>query len=200
MGRKSIYARIEGDSTILALPDTANSFLPRNPLAFRDRQVLAVDTDPIEQIKLVGRTRKVTLNGPILKVGRQNMGLAPPGWWLVEPVAAPADAPTMGKLLRLLGNLRAESLVTEKPESLEKYGLKVPDLTLIWSSHPMFSMLNKPSKDEESSGTIPLEDHSLMVGAAVPDRPSTRYAKLGDSSLIFTLGPDALGTLDARVA
>ena len=146
VARKSIYARIEGDPTILALPDTANNFLSRNPLAFRDRQVLGLDVEQVEQIKLVGQSRKVTLNAPIFRIGRQNLGLAPPGWWLVEPVQAPADSASMGQLLRLLSNLRAESLVTEKPESLDKFGLKSPALTVTWSARPAFSMVEKPSE------------------------------------------------------
>jgi Domain of unknown function (DUF4340) len=198
VARKSIYARIEGDPTIMAIPDTANSFLPRNPLAFRDRQVLGLDTDQIEQIKLVGPSRKVTLNAPIFKVGRQNLGITPPGWWMVEPVQSPADPQSMGHLLRLLGNFRADSLVTEKSENLEKYGLKVPALTVTWSALPAFSMVEKPSKYDQSSGTIPLEDHSLIIGAPLPDRPTVRYAKLGDSSLIFTVGPDVLNVIDAE--
>jgi Domain of unknown function (DUF4340) len=193
--RKVIYAQIEGDPTILALPDTANAFLPRNPLAFRDRQVLAVDVDPIEQIKFVGASRKVTLNAPVFKVGKQNMGLAPTNWWMVEPIQVLADAPSVGQLLRLLGNLRAESLVTEKPENLDKYGLKTPVLTVTWSATAGFSMVAKPSK---TPGSIAMEDHSLLVGAPLPDKPSVRYAKLDDYPLIFTLGQDVLGTLDSE--
>lgn len=196
--RNSIYARIEGDPTILALPDSANSFLPRNPLAFRDRGIFASDVDRIEQIRLVGPARKVTLNGPVLKVGRLNMGLAPTGWWLVEPVEAPADAPSIGQLLKLLANFRAESLVTEKPENLEKFGLKVPALTVTWSAMPEFSMVEKPRKVDPSPGTITLEDHSLLIGGTVPEKPTTRYAKLGDFPLIFTVGQDILGTIDAE--
>ena len=169
IARKSIYARLEGDSTILALPDIANTFLPRNPLAFRDRQVLGLDGDQVEQFRFVGPNRKVTLNAPVFKVGHQNMGLAPPGWWMVEPVEVPADAPSMGRLLRLLANLRAESLVTEKSENLEKYGLKTPSLTLTWSAFAPFSMVRKPPAVGKSLGSIPLEEGSLMVGAAVPD-------------------------------
>jgi Domain of unknown function (DUF4340) len=197
--RKVIYAQIEGDPTILALPDNANSFLPRNPLAFRDRQVLSVDVDRIEQVRFVSPSRKITLRAPIFKIGRQNMGLAPTGWWMVEPVATPADAPSIGKLLRLLSSLRAESLVTEKPASLDNYGgLKTPALTVTWSAPRTFSMVEKPSTVESSSGTIAMEELSLIIGSPLPDRPSIRYAKLGDYPLIFTLGPDVLGVLDAE--
>jgi hypothetical protein len=198
VARKAIYAQIEGDPTILALPDTANSFLPRNPLAFRDRHIVSVDVDRIEQFKLVGQARKVTLNAPILKLGRLNMGLPPTGWWMVEPVDGPADAPSIARLLRLLTNLRAESLVTEKAENLDKYGLKIPALAVTWSAQPTFSMIEKPSSVEKSPGTAQLEELSLIVGSPLPDRPNVRYAKLSDYPLVFTLGPDVLNVLDAE--
>ena len=37
-----------------------------------------------------------------------------------------------------------------------------------------------------------------MVGAPLSDRPNVRFAKLGDSPLVFTLGPDVLGVLDSE--
>lgn len=194
--RKSIYAQIEGDSTILALPDTAESFLPRNPLAFRDRQVLAVESDQVERLKLIGPGRKVTLNAPVFRVKKQNLGLAPFGWWMVEPVDAPADATSVGKLLHLLGTLRAEALVTETPGPLARYGLDTPALTVTWSTSPGFSMVEKPRLVDRVFGTVDFENHSLKVGATLPDRPNFRYAQLSDDPLVFTLGPEALAVLD----
>ncbi len=194
--RKAIYARIEGDPTILALPDTAESFLPRNPLAFRDRQVLAVESGQVERIKLAGPGRKVTLNAPVFRVKKQNLGLAPFGWWMIEPVDAPADATSIGKLLHLLGTLRAEALVTETPGPLAKFGLDSPALTVTWSTPPGFSMVEKPRTVDRSPGTVDFENHSLKVGAPLPDRPTVRYAQLSDDPLVFTLGPEALAVLD----
>ena len=198
LARKSIYAQVAGDPTILALPDAANIFLPRNPLAFRDRQVLTADVDAIEQVRLNSPYRKFTLNAPVLKVKTPDVGLNPPGWWLAEPANAPADAASVGKLLRLLANLRADSLVTQAPGSLEKYGLSSPALTVQWTTQPIFSMVEKPSTVERSSGVLALDYHTLLIGAALPDRPNVRYAKLGTGPLIFTLGAEALMALDAE--
>ena len=197
-GRKVIYARIEGDSTILALPDSANDVLPRNPLAFRDRQVLGLDVDQVEQIKFVGPSRTITLNPPIFRVGRQNMGLAPPGWWMVEPVHAPADPASVGQLLRMLANLRAESFVGDRPDGSDKFGLKSPALTLVWAAFPESSVLKPRSMFDQGDGKLPLDEHSLRIGSQVPDRPNVRYAKLDDSPVVFTVGPDVLGVLNAE--
>ena len=192
--RKAIYARIEGDSTTLALPDTANDFIPRSSLTFRDRQVLAEPTDQIERIRLAGPIRQFTLNAPPLKLDPG--GTTPLGWWLVEPVDAPADPPSIGQLLRLLAGLRAESLVFEKAENLEALGLKTPAMTLTWWSHRAFSMIPDRSRPEPSPGSITLDDRSLIVGGLVPGRGNIRYAKLSDRSTIFTLAPEVLALLD----
>jgi hypothetical protein len=194
--RKSIYARIEGDPTILALPESAGDFLPRDSLAFRDRQILAEASHQIERIKLVGPNRKVTLNAPIIKL--DPFYNAPFGWWMVEPIDALADAPSVGRLLKLLSNLRAESLVAEKPDALDKHGLKSPALAVTWSYLPRSSMLRQGPGFDPSPGTVAYEDHTLLVGARVPGRPEVRYARLADRPLIFTLGQDVLGVLDSE--
>ena len=194
VARKSTYARLGKDPAILALPDSASEFLPRSELAFRDRQVLSLATDQVERIRIVGSGRNYTLAAPVLK--HDTKDLATFGWWMIAPIDAPTDGPAVGKLLKLLSNLRAESLVTEKPEALERFGLKSPALTLTWSSLPPFSLLREPSNASQNPGTFPFEDHSLLIGAPVADRPNLRFAKVDDHPLIFTLGPDALGVLD----
>jgi Domain of unknown function (DUF4340) len=195
-GRKSIYAQLVGDPTVLALPDTIKDALPRNSLSFRDRQVLVGSTDHIERIKFLGETRKFTLNSPVLKL--DPLGKGPLGWWLVEPIDAPADSESVGQLLKTLSNLRADSLVAEKSDDLQKYGLKVPALTLTWSNLPPFSLLRPTTSTISTPGTLTLDDHSLMIGAAVPGHPNVRYAKLSDAPLIFTVGPDVLRVLDSE--
>ena len=88
--------------------------------------------------------------------------------------------------------------MAEKADDLEKYGLKSPAFTLTWMNLPEFSMIEKAPKPGRSPGTIALEDHSLLLGAAVPGRANTRYAKIADNPLIFTLGPEAIEVLDSE--
>lgn len=197
-GKRSIFAQLDGDPTILALPDSATKFLPANPLAFRDRQILEVDTDAVERIKLSSPSRSYLLNAPLFRVGRKNMGLAPVGWWLVEPTATPADSPSVAKLLGLLANLRAEALVTDKASSLDRFGLLSPTLTVTWFASPSFSMVENPKGGDVSPGSVELRQESLLIGSPLPDRPNARYAQIGGWPLIFILGPESLATLDAE--
>ena len=194
--RKSVYARVEGDPTILALPDSVNGILPRGLLAFRDRQILAGSTDQVERLTFAGSGRRVVLHAPVLKI--EPLKNAPVGWWMTEPVAAPADSKSVGRLLKLLSQLRADSLVVEKADDLGKYGLKAPALTFTWSNLPEFSMVAPPSKPGRSPGKIELDDHSLLIGSPVPAHPEARYAKVDDKPLIFTLGHEAIEALSAE--
>jgi hypothetical protein len=194
--RKVIYAQIEGDPTILALPDSANDFLPRSELAFRDHQVLSEEIEPIQRITLTGANRKFVLNSPPLKI--DHLRMAPMGWWMVEPVDEPADAPSVGALLSLLSGLRAESLVTESAPDLDQFGLKTPALSLTWSRLPRFSMVDETPAPPYPSGVIPLLDRSLLVGSIVPGRSNQRFAKLSDRPLIFTIGASTIAVLDSE--
>lgn len=195
--RKALYAQTEGDDrTVLALPESAGDFLPRNLLAFRDHLVLAVPTGRIERLAFSGSGRKVALNAPPIKLAP--LANVPIGWWMVEPVAAPADSVAVGRLFRMLSGLRAESLVAEASEDPEKYGLKTPALTLTVSALRRDSMVLELPKSDPSPGAVATEDLGLLIGASVPGRPGSRYARLSDRPLIFTVGTDVLAVLDAE--
>jgi hypothetical protein len=117
---------------------------------------------------------------------------------MVDPVDAPADAASVGSLLRVIAGLRAETLVVEKAENLDNYGLRIPFFSLTWSRLPRFSMLDKPLPGP-TPGVIPLEDRSLLIGSPVPSKPESRYAKLSDRPLIFTINPEILRILDLEM-
>ncbi len=194
--RRATFVQIEGDPTVLALPEAAGDVFPRSVLAFRDRRILHEEIDPIQRITLKGGERSFVLNSPPFKI--DPIRFAPMGWWMVEPVDAPADAPSVGALLGVLAGLQADALVTETAENLESYGLKPPALSVTWARLP------HSSKDADSltpiapAGVIPLQNRTLLVGSIVPGRPTQRFAKLDDRPLIFTVGTEVLKILDSE--
>ncbi|WP_435009874.1 DUF4340 domain-containing protein [Tundrisphaera lichenicola] len=194
--KRSIYAQLEGDRTILALPDTSGDLLFRNALSFRDRVVLSIESGQIEHLKFSGSNRKIELRAPILKL--DPLMNAPIGWWMVEPVEAPAEPTSVGKLLKLLSGLRADGLVLEikDPGELKSYGLDEPVMTVTWSVPAKFSMV-EPSRGPDS-GEPPFDSGSLLVGSSVPGRSGLRFAKVADRPLVFTIGPATIGILDAE--
>jgi hypothetical protein len=195
--KRALYVQIVGDSSILVLPEIANESLPTSVLAFREHRILNEAIDPIQRLTLTGGTRKFVLNSPPLKL--DPLSLAPFGWWMVEPVDAPADAPTVGAILKLLGTLRAETLESESTDNLEKFGLKTPALTLTWLSTPPLPKETHPPGLVSGSKTIKLDERSLLVGGLVPNRPNQRYAKISDRPLIFTIGQEILTVLDTEL-
>ncbi len=194
--RKTLYGQTGGDSTVLGLPDSALDFLPRGAVNFRDHLVLALRVERIERLTLSGSGKKLALNAPVLALDPFKTG--PIGWWMVEPIVAPADSETMGRLLKLLAGLRAESLVADKVDDLAKFGLKDPPLTLTWSAFASPSTGPAGSAAREIPTPLKLEDFALRIGSQVPGRPSSRYAKLDEGPLVFTISADAVATLGAE--
>ena len=132
-GKKVQYAQVEGDTSILALPDGATANLFKESWALRDRLVLTTASDQIEQIKFDGLGKRVTIHSPPLKLNPLKDPKAAAGWWMSEPVPAPADAEAVGKLLKLLAAIRVDGYAAEKPPSLAAFGLDAPALKVTWS-------------------------------------------------------------------
>ncbi len=198
-GKRSIYARLEGDRTILALSDTIGASLPRSPLVFRDRQVLAEETDRIDRISFAGGGRKVMLHAPVFR-GDPAKNLAD-GWWMVEPTLGPADVESIGRLLKLLAGLKADGFAADAPKDLVPFGLQDPPLSLTWYSPARSPMLPGPpatARGPAAPEPYKQEERSLLIGASVPNRPGARFAMVAGRPLVFVLGAEAVATLDSE--
>jgi len=196
--KRSIFARVEGDPTVLALPDTVGDALPRSALAFRDRSVLSVATGQIRRVVFEGRGRKVALRPPVLKLDpRKNSS---EGWWMVEPVASPADSDSVGRLLKLLGDLKAEGFAAEPAADLAPFGLKEPLLTVTWTLPAQTGLSpSAPAGGPASPADSPRpEEQSLLIGSTVANRTGSRYAMIAGRPLVFVLGGANLALLDAE--
>lgn len=197
-GKNVQYAQVEGDASILVLDQGVGTRFDKGPWAFRDRLVLQVASAAIDRIRVEGTRPSVTLQAPVLriKVGEN----APVGWWLTDPIAAPADRDAVAKLLKLLGSLQADGFAAEGSETLSAFGLDRPVLRMTWSI-PVDrapSPLLVPPKADPATGAIRYEEKSLLVGGPVAERPGDRYAMITGESAVFILGPVALATLDAE--
>ncbi len=195
---KTVFARTDGDPTAFGLPEAVLESFPRSVLGLRDHLVIALRVERIERLALSGSGRKVALNAPVLALDPFKTG--PIGWWMVEPVVAPADPEAMGRLLKLLGGLRADALVADSADApaLARFGLKDPPLTLTWSAFAPDTPDPAAKAGRKGGARFKLEEYSLQVGAQVPGKPATRYAKLDDRPLIFTLPAEAVATVGAE--
>ena len=197
-GKKIVYAQVEGDTTILALPESMTANLFRQSWAFRDRLVLAAPTEQIERIQIDGLGKSVTLQAPVIKI--DSFKNAATGWWMSAPVVAQADPGAMTKLLKLLGGLRVDGYAAEGPPSLAAFGLDEPTFKLTYSIPAGLppSPVPLPPASDPRTRLLRLDEQSLLVGDLVPGRRSARYAMLAGQTLVFILGGEALATLDSE--
>ena len=87
VAKKTIFARLEGDRMILALPDTLMDVLPKNPFAFRDRR---------SSRRIPASIRKLTIRrgSYAVELEPEKSG-GPNRWRMRSPVDAPADVGTV---------------------------------------------------------------------------------------------------------
>ena len=199
-GKKIFYAQTEGDASILAIPDAGSDRLFKESWAFRDRLVLAAPTEQVERIRFDGPGRHVVLQAPVLKL--ELLKNRPVGWWMTEPVTAPADDESVGKLLKLLAAFRVDGYAADGPTDLKRFGLDAPALRVSWATPaaapPSPVPLPAPPAGGPEGRTLPMDEMTLLVGAPVAERPSMRYAMLVGRPLVFILGGETLATLDAE--
>jgi hypothetical protein len=166
--RKTVFARLENDQVILALPDTILDVLPRNAFALRDLGVLSLNPADIRKLSITRGVRTDELEPD--KDGEPNR------WRLLRPTNARADARSVTQVIAALSRLRADQFVSDSADDLKKFGLDHPILEIAWESD---------------------RAHRLMVGSQVP-RTAAYYARTDDQPLIFTIKTEVLKPFEAE--
>jgi hypothetical protein len=152
---RTIYAQLETDRLILALPDNLLEVLPKNEYAFRDRTI--VTESP-------ANVRKLTIRrGDRTDVLEPSTTGDPNSWRMRVPVEAPADSATITQLLSVLSSLRAEDFAVDSIGDGKAFGLDRPPISVTWESD---------------------REHRIRIGAVVP-RTSNRYAALDLQPIVF---------------
>ncbi|WP_337175175.1 DUF4340 domain-containing protein [Paludisphaera sp.] len=168
--RKVVFAQVEGDDAIIALPDLFVSALPKSRHAFRDTALPTPQPTAVTRLTIV-RPGRTTVLEPADPSG------APNRWKMTRPVEADADLAAVTSALARLAELRASSFVADADGDLTRFGLTSPLLEVLWE------------------GRTP---GSLLVGSATADDPSRHYAVLADFPAVFTLQAEALAPLAAE--
>jgi hypothetical protein len=168
VARKTIYAQLEGDRVILALPDKLLEVLPKNPLAFRDRSI--VNDSPVKIKKLTIR------RGDRLDELVPATTDSPNAWRMLRPVEAQADAGTITQVLTMLCGLRADEFAAPAAGDGKEFGLDRPLMRIDW----------------ESEGA-----HHLKIGRAVP-RSTNFYATTDEPPMVFMLPATTIRLFDGE--
>ncbi|MEO6812220.1 MAG: DUF4340 domain-containing protein, partial [Isosphaeraceae bacterium] len=184
LAKRTVYARTGGDPAILALPGTAFNLIPDGPLAYHDRVILTLDRHRIDRLKIDLDGKTTTLLG-----GGEDRNLGQ--WRLTTPVVAPADEDALTRMVVLLAGLRADGLIGKASTQADSFGFDAPWLRLSWGLRP-------DRGQTVAASAAPGYDGTLEVGALVPKRPGSRYARIEGSEVVFTLSPQALTILTAE--
>ena len=167
--RKTVFARLENDEAILAVPDTFVEVLPKNTFAFRDLTMLSLNPADIRKLT-------VTRQGRIDEL-EPNKGGEPNRWRLRRPIDAPADTKSVTQILVMLANLRADQLITDSAEDGKKFGLDHPLMEIAWETDRV---------------------HRLKIGSPVP-RSASYFAQAEDPPFVFTIKTEVLRPLEAEL-
>jgi hypothetical protein len=207
--KKTVYARLEGDSALLLLPDSFVSVLPQNSASFRDRSVTRLDPSRVDRLSIQRRGQTYT-------VVPDESGGAAHQWKMIEPVEARGDVASITQILSALSDLRAVDFIADVNQAeLSRYGLDQPSLEISWttvengstrsaSNLPAENNATKaanslsPDADGSASGTRTGATQRLVIGSQVP-RDTHFYAKLDGFPLVFTIGQSTLSLFEAEL-
>ncbi len=170
--RKVVFAKADGDSTVLMLPDSSLDLGPSGPLAFRDRAIVANRPGRMTRLVVIRENRTVALE----PTGE------PPDyakWRMKAPVTGPVDRDNLAAIDVLLSGMRAETLVADSPRP--EFGLDSPWMTVIWSALPV--------------GASTPEERTLRIGAERPEGRGSRFAMVSGYPWVFALAPRSLAIL-----
>jgi hypothetical protein len=113
-----VYARRRGDERVLELEEDFLKALPKQVADLRDRTLLALDREKVQQIELKSPKGQTLLK----KVeGR---------WRIEQPEDALADQQLIEDLLWDLAGARVKEFVADNAKSLKPYGLDAPAVTI----------------------------------------------------------------------
>ena len=110
-----VYAQISGAARIVALPTSFESALDKKPFDLRDRDVLHVDRDNIQTIRIAGPEGDYA----IARRGDQD-------WAFTDPLETQAARWSISTLLSSLEGLRMDAVAAEPADDLAPFELDAP--------------------------------------------------------------------------
>src|SRR5262249_43020629 len=108
------YVQVEGSDKVAVLPGALVKQLVAKPLAFRDKALA----------KFVDADKAILERGARKAVFARIDG----NWKETEPVQTDAEQTPLDDFINALARLRADELVSDKPEDLKPYGLEKPEI------------------------------------------------------------------------
>lgn len=170
---ETVYARAseKTDAPIYIIRAATKNIVARSLSDIRSRAVFDFDSLQVERAAVREFTSGSQVARDVEIVKKENQ------WSLQKPLVARADKSAVAKWLKQVQDLRIMQFVSDESSNLSSYGL----------SSPLAQITIQRGGDAE--------DHSLIVGTVVPDKPEEVYAKRLRSNSVFTLNKEAVGKL-----
>lgn len=113
----SVYAVVDGAKDVALLPQSLLTTTNTTVEGLRNHSVLSISAGDIASFDLKNPS------------GELSLGKEQDGWKFTKPANARADSRDVNGLLTAVAGASFESIVSETPENLEKYGLTSPSVT-----------------------------------------------------------------------
>lgn len=160
-----IAAKIKGQNSIVSIQETYSNSFNRPLNDFRDRHVVTVNPEEIQDIELHSRQLTIALQ-------KQNNV-----WKFTQPQGAPeVDQDLVKEFLARLNAIQIKEFVTDVPTDLEKYSLKTPIASIVLKSQAA------PNQTNDTS-TVKM---NLGFGGEDAAKKLT-FVKLADESSVYGL-------------
>ncbi len=183
IGRKTavsdmFYARasLASDAPIQLISGTVKTNLDKKLDDLRNRSLWKWTTPEVRKITFR------TAGGDGASAPETEVALQNNLWSLNKPISARGDAEQIQSWLGNVMGLRVAQFISEDSSNLNTYGLSSPKAQLTFH-------LNDGK-----------EENTLLIGSAVPDKPTEVYAKRLKSNTVFTLTQEAVQRLIAGVS
>jgi Domain of unknown function (DUF4340) len=185
--KKSVFGRVAGDTTVLAMPDAILADLPANAFAYRSRAVVSFSPQNVTRLVVDRGTSSITLEAPE-KSGPVNQ------WRIVAPVPARADTAAVTSLLVAVSSLRAENWEADQPGDARAFGLNEPRIRIRWT----LKRSQSGSASPKESAAHAEADGELKIGRVRPGSNAV-YAQLGGDPRVFMLKSAALAPFEQEL-
>jgi hypothetical protein len=179
-----VYVRRNDLSSIGKVRSSDVEPLLRATSAYRDRTILDLPDDELQQIVLTTDNRFV---GGRTSVSFQSGDDA---WSMTEPVKAAVRTDRMEKLAVSIGGLRAAAIASETGET-SAFGLNAPMATLtITHRPPVEDRIEQPAGEGEPAKPVEVQPPPITIELAVTEHDGKFYAKCSDKPTIYEVASD----------
>lgn len=160
----SRYAKLADDPSVFTLPASVADQFDRKLPDLRDKQILTVVAEDVQQVRLSPQGRTAIV------LARRDQA-----WRLIEPSPAEADASRAEELVWTLASLYAAEFV-DQPGDLNRFGLDRPALRV----------------QVTTGGAGEAKTETLAVGkvAGTGDGPASFYVRRGTETTVFRVDGD----------